>query len=194
VGALWTSGDDGRNPEYGRLRDLARSRGVAMPTPEPRALGAVTLQPLGPFVARDGRDVIAPPEGLTVNDASLVLRVGFAGRAVLFPGDLEADGEGELVGRRDVGDDVRADVLKVPHHGSRTSSSEELLRAVSPSVAVMSLGWRNRFRFPAPEVLARYAAQGVRVLRTDLDGAVTITIGPDGTTGVACARGCGARP
>jgi competence protein ComEC len=138
--------------------------------------------------------VIAPPEGLTVNDASLVLRLELAGRAVLFPGDLEADGEGELVGRRDVGDDVRADVLKVPHHGSRTSSSDELVRAVAPSLAVMSLGWRNRFRFPAPEVLARYAARGARVLRTDLDGAVTVTIAPDGRITWTCARGCGAAP
>lgn len=194
VGAFWSSGDDGRNPEYGRLLELARSRGVRAPTPEGRALGGATLQPLGPFVARGGRDVIAPPEGLTVNDASLVLRLAFAGRAVLFPGDLEADGEGELVGRRDVGQDVHADVLKVPHHGSRTSSSDELVRAVSPSLAVMSLGWRNRFRFPAPEVLARYAALGVRVLRTDLDGAVTVTIAPDGRVASTCARGCGGAP
>ena len=92
-----------------------------------------------------------------MNDASLVLRLAFAGRAVLFPGNLEADGEGELCGRRSLGQTVRSDVLKVPHHGSRTSSSDELLDAVEPELAVISLGWRNRFHFPAPEVLARYA-------------------------------------
>ncbi|HVU52031.1 MAG TPA: ComEC/Rec2 family competence protein, partial [Polyangia bacterium] len=180
VGALWTSGDDGHNPEYTRLLALAHDRGVPTPVPAPAALGAAWLAPLGPFVSSAAGEVIGPPPGLSVNDASLVLRVGFAGRAVLFPGDLEADGEGELVGRGALGQPVAADVLKVPHHGSRTSSSDELVDAVHPSLAVISLGWRNRFHFPAPEVLARYAARGATVLRTDRDGAVTVTIAPDG--------------
>jgi competence protein ComEC len=180
VGALWTSGDDGHNPEYAHLLALARSRGVPTPVPAPAALGAARLEPLGPFVPTVTGEAIGPPPGLSVNDASLVLRLAFAGRAALFPGDLEADGEGELVGRRDVGQVVAADVLKVPHHGSRTSSSDELVDAVHPALAVISLGWRNRFHFPAPEVLARYAARGAAVLRTDRDGAVTVTIGPDG--------------
>jgi competence protein ComEC len=180
VRELWTSGDDGRNPEYAHLLELARERGVATPVPAPSGLGAARLEPLGPFLG----DAIGPPPGLTVNDASLVLRLDFAGRAVLFPGDLEADGEGELAGRRDVGQRVAADVLKVPHHGSRTSSSDELLDAVRPRLAVMSLGWRNRFHFPAGEVLARYAARGVQVLRTDRDGAVTVTLGPTGSLDV----------
>jgi competence protein ComEC len=202
VGALWTSGDDGRNPEYAHLLDLARAHGVPTPIPAPGALGAVWIEPLGPYLstlstsstssssASPGGDVIAPPPGLTVNDASLVLRVGFAGRAVLFPGDLEADGEGELVGRRALGQDVSADVLKVPHHGSRTSSSDELLDAVRPRLAVISLGWRNHFHFPAEDVLERYAARGAALLRTDRDGAVTVTLGPAGDVRVACERGC----
>jgi competence protein ComEC len=119
-----------------------------------------------------------------------VLRVAFAGRGVLFAGDLEADGEGELVGRRDAGQVVAADVLKVPHHGSRTSSSPELVDAVAPALAVMSLGWRNQFRFPAPEVVARYLTRGARVLRTDRDGAITLTIRLDGAVSVRCERGC----
>jgi competence protein ComEC len=187
VGALWTSGDDGHNPEYAHLLELARARGVPTPVPVSAALGGARLEPLGPFLG----DAIGPPPGLTVNDASLVLRLDFGGRAVLFPGDLEADGEGELVGRRDVGQRVAADVLKVPHHGSRTSSSGELLQAVDPRLAVMSLGWRNRFHFPAAEVLARYAARGSRVLRTDRDGAVTVTIDAEGALAATCERGCG---
>jgi competence protein ComEC len=189
VGALWTSGDDGRNPEYARLLELARAGGVPTPVPAATALGPAWVEPLGPFVDALGAEAIGPPPGLSVNDASLVLRVAFAGRALLFPGDLEADGEGELVGRRAVGEDVAADVLKVPHHGSRTSSSDELVSAVHPALAVISLGWRNRFHFPAAEVLARYAAHGVTVLRTDRDGAVTVTIAPDGNVRVARERG-----
>jgi competence protein ComEC len=186
VGRLWTSGDDGHNPEYVGLVALARARGVPTPVPAPAPLGAARLEPLGPFLG----EAIGPPPGLTVNDASLVLRLDFGGRAVLFPGDLEADGEGELVGRRDVGQRVAADVLKVPHHGSRTSSSDELLAAVRPRLAVMSLGWRNRFHFPAAEVLARYTASGARVLRTDRDGAVTVTIDAKGALEATCERGC----
>jgi competence protein ComEC len=187
VGAFWSSGDDGRNPEYRRLVALAQARGVATPAVTAMALGGAWVEPLGPFL--DQR--IGAPPGLTVNDASLVLRVGFAGRSVLFAGDLEADGEGELCGRRALGQTVRSDVLKVPHHGSRTSSSDELLQAVEPELAVMSLGWRNQFHFPAPEVLARYAARGARTLRTDRDGAVTVTVAPGGALRVACERGCG---
>jgi competence protein ComEC len=187
VGAFWSSGDDGHNPEYGRLLALARERGVPTPEVAARALGRAQVDPLGPFV--DGR--IAAPTGLTVNDASLVLRIAYAGRALLFPGDLEADGEGELCGRRTLGQTVRSDVLKVPHHGSRTSSSEELVEAVAPRLAVMSLGWRNQFHFPAPEVVARYAAHGARALRTDRDGAVTVTVGPTGDLTLRCERGCG---
>jgi competence protein ComEC len=192
VGAFWSSGDDGHNPEYGRLVALARSRGVAIPEVAETRLGTAEIVPLGPFESSaDGlRERIRAPRGLTVNDASLVVRVAFAGRGVLFAGDLEADGEGELVGRRDVGQVVAADVLKVPHHGSRTSSTPELVDAVSPALAVMSLGWRNQFRFPAPEVVERYVARGARVLRTDRDGAISLVISPDGRLSLRCERGC----
>jgi competence protein ComEC len=190
VGALWTSGDDGHNPEYGRLLSLARKHRVPAPQVAATTLGGASIEPLGPFWGSHAGERIGAPAGLTVNDASLVLRVGFAGRGVLFAGDLEADGEGELVGRRDAGQAVAADVLKVPHHGSRTSSSPELVDAVAPALAVMSLGWRNQFRFPAPEVVARYESRGARVMRTDRDGAITVTIRPDGGVAVRCERPC----
>jgi competence protein ComEC len=191
VGAFWSSGDDGHNPEYRRLVALADARGVPRPAVAATRLGGATVVPLGPFEsAPDGSERVHAPAGLSVNDASLVLRVGFGGRGVLFAGDLEADGEGELAGRRDVGQPVAADVLKVPHHGSRTSSTPELIDAVAPALAVMSLGWRNQFHFPAPEVVARYRARGTRVLRTDRDGAVTVVISPEGRLTARCERGC----
>ena len=65
-------------------------------------------------------------------------------------------------------------VLKVPHHGSRTSSSDDLIRALSPAVAVVSVGRGNGFGHPAPQVLQRYQGAGAVVFRTDEDGAVTI--------------------
>jgi competence protein ComEC len=186
VGTLWTSGDDGKNPRYRELVSLARSRGVALPVPSGFRREGLGLEPLGPWLD----EVIAAPPGTTVNDASLVLRLTYGGRAVLFPGDVEEGGEGELVGRAALGLKVASDVLKVPHHGSRTSSTDELLSTVAPRLAVISLGHHNRFHFPRPEVLERYAARGIRVLRTDRDGAVTVLIDRLGHWQATCARGC----
>jgi competence protein ComEC len=192
VDALWTSGDEGRNPDYRLLIAEANQRHVATPVPEIFHRGEVSIEPLGPFVRSSdpGGERIGPPEGTTVNDASLVLRISNGRRSVLFTGDLEAPGEGELRGRADLGQIVASDVLKVPHHGSRTSSTDELLDAARPQLAVMSLGWCNRFHFPRAEVIERYRQRGIRVLRTDLNGAVTVTLTPAGAMRMACERGC----
>lgn len=190
VTSLWTSGDDGRNPEYGRLLNEARGHGVALPVPATTDFGALRVEPLGPFVVMNGVETVGAPEGTSVNDASLVVRMVFGARSFLFAGDVEADGEGELAGRRAAGQTVAADVLKVPHHGSGTSSSSELLEAVGPGLAVASLGWKNRFHFPNGQVVARYQALGTRLLRTDLVGAVTVRVSPAGALTTTCARGC----
>jgi competence protein ComEC len=113
------------------------------------------------------------------NDGSLVLRVAHDRVSVLFTGDVEARGEAHLL--RAAGA-PRSTVLKVAHHGSRTSSSAAVVRAVAPRAAVVSVGDANRFGFPAPEVLARLAAVGAEVWRTDRDGAVTVV--SDGRTAV----------
>ncbi len=68
-------------------------------------------------------------------------------------------------------------VLKAPHHGSRTSSTAPFIAAVRPRLVVLSLGYRNRFHFPAPEVVQRYVAEGALVLRTDQSGAVRVDLG-----------------
>jgi len=79
---------------------------------------------------------------------------------------------------------VRADVLKVPHHGSMTSSGDGFLRIVQPSLAVVSVGLDNHFRFPAREVEARYADLGIPLLRTDRGGAVHLTVDEGGRIAV----------
>ncbi|MFG6466645.1 DNA internalization-related competence protein ComEC/Rec2 [Roseateles sp. BYS87W] len=103
--------------------------------------------------------------GLRPNDLSCVLRITAAsGHRVLLAGDLEAEQERQLVKREaQAGRDLRADVLLVPHHGSKTSSSAELLAAVQPQVALVQAGYRSRFGHPAPPVLARYQAAGIAV-------------------------------
>jgi competence protein ComEC len=185
IGSFWSAGDGAGNPEYERLIALLHARGVAIAEPRALRVGQLTLEPLGPYID----DVIGAPPGLAANDASLVIRLSFAQRQILFTGDIEAQGEAELLGRQTI-DVLRSDLLKVPHHGSRTSSSEALLAAVQPRWAVMSLGRRNRFGFPRPEVVRRYQQQGVGIYRTDWDGAIEVVATPAGVLLATCARSC----
>ena len=107
------------------------------------------------------------------NDSSCVLRIEAGGRAVLLTGDIERGAEAALVARNA---NLRADVLVMPHHGSRTSSSAPFIAAVAPRWAVVTAGYRNRFGHPNAEVLERYRQAGAQVLRTDRDGAVGIRL------------------
>jgi competence protein ComEC len=113
----------------------------------------------------------ARPPWTTRNDDSLVLALRWGKVTFLLTGDIEAAGEDALGA-------FGAQVLKVPHHGSRSSSSARFVAAVSPRVALVSVGHRNRFGHPHPEVADRYARAGVWLLRTDRDG--TLTVATDG--------------
>jgi competence protein ComEC len=106
------------------------------------------------------------------NDASCVLRVSAGGRSALLTGDIEGRGEADLLKARL----PPSDVLFVPHHGSRTSSSPAFLAAVAPRWAIVSVGYRSRFGHPHPEVLERYRAAGAQIVRTDLQGAVHVLL------------------
>jgi competence protein ComEC len=108
----------------------------------------------------------------TVNDNSLVVALRYGGRTILFTGDVETEGEDDLVAAG-IG---HADVVKVPHHGSPTSSTAALIAATRPALAVISCGRANAFGFPAPRVVDRWRASGASVARTDTDGAITVTI------------------
>jgi competence protein ComEC len=186
VAALWTNGDDGNNPKYRTLMALAIENHVSTPPPSAMASGGLALTPLGPWL--DGR--IGVPPGLGTNDASLVLRLDYAGRRILLSGDIGEEGEAELLDHRTAGTDVACDVLKIPHHGSRHASGEDFLDAVSPNLAVASAGKYNRFGLPSPAALARYARRGIVVLRTDRDGAVGIIVDSSGNISTTCVRGC----
>jgi len=104
------------------------------------------------------------------NALSCVLRVQTRdGRSLLLSGDIEAAQEAALLAR--AGPRLRSQVLLVPHHGSRTSSTEAFIGAVAPGTALVQAGYRSRFGHPAPEVEARYRALGVELLRSDRCGA-----------------------
>ena len=113
------------------------------------------------------------PDAWDVNDMSIVLRVDYGAVSFLFTGDAEAMSEYMMI---DAGVPLRADVLKVGHHGSRSSTTAEFVGAVRPSRAVISCGAGNRYGHPHPEVLEALA--GVPVLRTD--GLGTIVFRSDG--------------
>ena len=120
------------------------------------------------------------------NENSSCFMIIYHGVRVLVTGDLDTDGEKNMleyyqsIGRLD---DLRADVLNVGHHGSKTSTSEEFLEAVMPRLAVIQVG-RNNYGHPTREVLDRLAAHGVQVLRNDRDGAVGLRIARDGLLGI----------
>ncbi len=114
-----------------------------------------------------------PPEGdFSANDSSLVLRIALRSASFLFPGDVGAKAERMLAEGNGPG---AIGVLKVSHHGSATSSREEFLRRANPSLAVVSAGLGNPFGFPSPDVVDRYRRLGIPLLRTDLDGSVSVS-------------------
>ncbi|MEZ5653971.1 MAG: DNA internalization-related competence protein ComEC/Rec2 [Burkholderiaceae bacterium] len=120
---------------------------------------------------------LAPGGRINSNARSCVLRIRGAGGSMLLSGDIEAAQEARLV--EILGSaGLRSDILLVPHHGSRTSSSENFLAAVAPSTAIVQAGYRNRYRHPSAAVMARYRERGIEVLRTDWDGAISITFSP----------------
>lgn len=121
-----------------------------------------------------------PGSGKDINNASVVFELHFGARDMLLPGDVEEEIDPQLLAAglaQRLG--PRLDVLKVAHHGSRTATTQALLDALHPRIAVISVGADNDYGHPAPETLARLQDSGAQVFRTDLDGSVEITT--DGT-------------
>jgi competence protein ComEC len=174
---FWDNGAPLRSPWYAELRREAEARGiygdVVAEEPSGLTLDGVRLEVLHPTTtyrpSRPRRSSGA--EDPEENQRSLVLKLTYGEVSFLLTGDIEQDAEAFLVGS---GRDLRATVLKVPHHGSRTSSSEAFVRAVGPRLAVFSVPRDSRFGHPHPAVLARYRALGAQILRTDEHGAITV--------------------
>lgn len=120
-------------------------------------------------------------EAETANDASLVTLVTLGDHKLLLTGDLEAAGEARLLARYPA-DKLRSDVLKLGHHGSKSSSSEAFLKAVKPAHAIVSVGAGGRFGLPNAEVLRRAEAVGATLWRTDKQGLITVRMGDAGVT------------
>ena len=157
---LWT----GANPPA-ELQALARRLGI--PSSEKHPAGPLELSGAVLEVLAPADDYVSKTAG---NNDSLVLRISYGSRSFLLTGDMERGIESKLLAS---GTNLHADVLKVGHHGSRTSSTQAFLDAVSPSVALISAGYENSFGHPHPDVVRRLAARHTAILRTDLYGLVT---------------------
>ena len=173
VGQVWNNGEEAEDPDLAerfltlagkRLQTKGREAGA-------QEVGGVRMEFLHPSLIQE------KGQSLSSNDASLVLRITYGEVSFLFPGDVESFAEGEIL---KTGVNIRSTVLKVPHHGSKTSSTQDFLEAVRPRFAVFTVRGGARPRLPNPGVLERYEAMGVKVLRSDRDGAITfITDGRD---------------
>jgi competence protein ComEC len=108
------------------------------------------------------------------NDRSCVLRVASAGGSALLTGDAEARAESEMLARAEP---LRSNLLVIPHHGSKTSSTGRFIDAVAPNVGIFSVGYMNRFHHPNEAVVERYAMRGIKLERTDRRGALHIVLG-----------------
>ncbi|MCF8178977.1 MAG: DNA internalization-related competence protein ComEC/Rec2 [Sulfuritalea sp.] len=112
------------------------------------------------------------------NDASCVLQITASGKSMLLTSDIERVSETALLERDSKA--LAADVMTVPHHGSRTSSTPEFMAAVAPKDVIFPVGYRNRFGHPKADVLERYSVAGIRMHRTDANGAVKVRLDPAG--------------
>ena len=112
------------------------------------------------------------------NNRGCVLRISIGDRHILLTADIEKESERQLLGEH--ADKLAAEFLVVPHHGSKTSSTDEFIAAVRPDYAVFTVGYLNRFGHPKQEVVQRYANSGAQLLRSDEDGAILVELNTQG--------------
>jgi len=172
-----------------------RSELLAAVAAEARATGTTVVSVArGDSLTLPGVDrvrVLGPPErarapDLEENDTSVVLRLRIGAASLLFTGDAERRIDEFMVA---AGDTLAADVLKVAHHGSATSSTPAFIERADPGIAVVSVGARNRYGHPDAAVLKRMEASGALLLRTDRDGAVVLDVWDGSVTAVGTASG-----
>jgi competence protein ComEC len=154
--------------EYEKFAETLRAKSIRL-----NVIGAGDVLRFGNVTATvywpmPGADSNAPSR----NNDSIVLRLQFGERIILMTGDVEKEGEAAMLNAKS---DLRSDVVKVPHHGSRTSSTENFVAATHPRLAVISVGLTSMFGHPNKEVVERWRASGAEVLTTGRRGTVTVT-------------------
>ena len=186
VGEIWTTGEPAPYESYKSMTALIRERKlthrILYEGVPPRKIGDLQIAILNPPPNPLTGQTI-PMDYVSVNDRSLVMHLRYGRVGILLPGDISRDAEERLVSSSC---NLKSDIILVPHHGGRTSSTAPFLDKVNPGVAVISCGLDNRYKDPHPEVLQRYAEKGTKIFRTDRNGAVflftdgaNIRYGPD---------------
>ncbi len=176
---FWYNGDKVETASFKELMAIIESKKIKRLLPadllKGREINGAKIDYLYPPPGRKRSDLFY--NGTRLNNNSLVLKISFAGKSFLFPGDLEREGEALLVSKRR--NALKSDVLLAPHHGSRSSSTREFLRMVKPAICVISSGQGNFFGFPHEQTLKRLRNIGCRAIRIDQSGAVQCRAGPD---------------
>lgn len=157
-------------PEYGEWNKLKSEAVVTQASVGQTidlGLGA-KIKILYPFPENSGQQPVNNP-----NNASVVAKLIFGNESVLLVGDAELPVEKKMIA---MGEDLDSDFLKAGHHGSKTSTSEELLKAVTPKAVFIEVGAKNTYGHPSPEVLNRLDNFGIKYYRTDIDGTVKLIL------------------
>jgi len=175
VKTLWTNDEPRPTLGYRELMKVCARRGILSPT--------YAHMERGHLISGVQLDLLYPPQDFmdhkesdrwrSTNNNSLVVKASYGEASFLFAGDIMVPAERELVDL--AGSRLASRVLIAPHHGSRSSSSQQFLEAVAPEVVVVSCSRNGRFNFPHPAILERYKDLEVSIFRTDLNGAVRLS-------------------
>lgn len=184
---FWYNGDSSENSEFKELMKIVESEDMLVLTPdelrEVQTISGVRLETLHPSgVLKEY--YLSNNDNRAVNNRSLVIKATYKGRSILFTGDIERDAESWLVNK--YGKDLKSDVMLVPHHGSKFSSTGAFLEMVRPEISVISSRQGKNSGFPDSETIERLKRVKTRIFRTDQNGAVLVKIGE----GVFCADFC----
>lgn len=189
VKEIWLNGREEDSESFRRFWELIRQNKIPVFYPGPG---------WSRFFSRAQVEVLSlPPESSqrepspsifwhSQNNASLVLRLSYKNQHILLPSDIEAEAEKNLLRRKDL---LKSDLLQIPHHGSLSSSTSPFIEAVRPRYGIISARPSQRLPLPHPEVIRRYLAREVTLLRTDRDGAVTFELKPTGWEITSYLRG-----
>ena len=172
---VWTNNESRNTLGYAKFMEVIARENIHLPVfedmPRRHRIGGVELSLLYP--PPNFMNLINTQKWRNTNNNSLVVKASLKSISFLFPGDIMAEAENELVHL--AGNSLSSTVLIAPHHGSKTSSSQAFLNTVDPKVVIISSGRNNRFKFPHFVTLKRYENQGCTIWRTDISGAICLS-------------------
>ena len=173
---FWFNGDLVGTPSFIELMEIINSNKIKIVSPRDLSKGyvisGVEVNILHPIHERQHTGTTN--ENNNLNNNSLVIKLTYEGKSLLFPGDLEISGEKQIVAK--AGSVLKSNILLVPHHGSRTSCSKIFLKTVKPEIGIISSGKNNYFRFPHEDTVRRLEEAGCRIIRIDQLGEVRLTL------------------